>query len=468
MVRRILVMLSVVACGCLGLFAGGCTPAATPATKAGWGSARQISAISGRVAWSRSSLSCTSPANCTLVYSPKLKAMAVSEVHGDWGRPRVFPVQTPGSYACAAPGECVVAGNSRRTDQAVVVSQVRGVWGSPQQVPGLAGLHRGDYAGINALSCSRAGWCAAAGFYMTDQDSTSHGQYRPFVVSERDGAWLTAQPRPQLADLSIAWSAWISAICCDPEGACTAGGSYSTPSGHRQPFVVSSRDGVWGPGQAIAGVTAPYQDGGIAAISCTAPGNCNAAGTYANSPDRVFVVSEQDGTWGQARDLPGAAVVGKKLGELAMLGLSCAAPGQCAITGYYTSAGEYKYSIRPTMPFIASQVNGRWGKAHAVPGLARLHPGKAVMINSVSCGAPGNCVVGGSYTVPGSAHGFLVTETDGTWGQAAQVPGLADLTSGTSEVGIVHCWSATKCLALGDYNVGTGSTGAHLFVATRR
>jgi hypothetical protein len=435
--------LSAVAGACLGLVAGGCTQQPAPVTSAGWGSARQISAVAGlaNVALSGNSFACSSPANCTLVYtvSPKRKVFSVSEVHGDWGRPQVFPVQTPGSYACTGPGECVIAANSLRTSQAVVVSQLHGIGGSPQQVPGLATLNRGAYDGISALSCGTAGLCSAAGFYVTGQNSPSHGQFRPFVVSERGGKWLKAQPRPHLAGLSADWSAQITAVSCDPEGTCTAGGSYSLPSRQRQPFVVSERGGVWGPGQAITGVTAPYQDGAIAVISCSRPGNCTAAGSYSNSPEQMFVVSEQDGSWSQARNLSGAAVLGKKLGELAITGLSCAAPGQCALAGYYTSAGDYKYSVRPTVPFIASQVNGRWGAAQAVPGMARLNPGKAVVINSVSCGAPANCAAGGFYTVPGGGHGFLVTETDGHWGQAAQVPGLENLTSGSSAVGIVRC-----------------------------
>jgi hypothetical protein len=36
--------LSAVACACLGLLAGGCTPHTAPAAGAGWGTARQISA----------------------------------------------------------------------------------------------------------------------------------------------------------------------------------------------------------------------------------------------------------------------------------------------------------------------------------------------------------------------------------------------------------------------------------------
>ena len=176
------------------------------------------------------------------------------------------------------------------------------------------------------------------------------------------------------------------------------------------------------------------------------------------------MVSEQDGRWGQSRDLPGAVALGKKLGVLGITGLSCAAPGQCGLAGYYTAAGEDKYSVRPTVPFIASDQNGRWGAAHAVPGLARLHPGKAAVINSVPCGAPGNCAAGGYYTVPGGKRGILVTQTGGGWGQAAQVPGL---TGGNSEVGIVRCWSATSCIALADDYANIRAAKSRLFAVTR-
>ena len=47
-----------------------------------------------------------------------------------------------------------------------------------------------------------------------------------------------------------------------------------------------------------------------------------------------------------------------------------------------------------------------------VPGTARLNKGGDAQVNSVSCGAPGNCGAGGSYE-DGSAHdhAFVVGES---------------------------------------------------------
>jgi hypothetical protein len=45
-----------------------------------------------------------------------------------------------------------------------------------------------------------------------------------------------------------------------------------------------------------------------------------------------------------------------------------------------------------------TETNGTWGTALEVPGTAALNKGKAGRVNSVSCGAPGNCAAGGFYT----------------------------------------------------------------------
>ena len=61
---------------------------------------------------------------------------------------------------------------------------------------------------------------------------------------------------------------------------------------------------------------------------------------------------------------------------------------------------------------MVSQVNGTWGKAEQVPGTAALNKGNAAVINSVSCASAGSCGAGGSYT-DGSGHrqAFVVSRT---------------------------------------------------------
>ncbi len=59
-----------------------------------------------------------------------------------------------------------------------------------------------------------------------------------------------------------------------------------------------------------------------------------------------------------------------------------------------------------------------------MPGLAALNTGGYADVNSVSCASAGNCAAGGYYA-DSSGHGqaFVVSETNGTWGTAIEVPG---------------------------------------------
>jgi hypothetical protein len=63
-----------------------------------------------------------------------------------------------------------------------VAVERHGRWVKAIEVPGLAALNKGRFAGVNSVSCASAGNCAAGGDY-----SEPHGQ--GFVVSERNGVW---------------------------------------------------------------------------------------------------------------------------------------------------------------------------------------------------------------------------------------------------------------------------------------
>ena len=74
-----------------------------------------------------------------------------------------------------------------------------------------------------------------------------------------------------------------------------------------------------------------------------------------------------------------------------------------------------------------------WGVAIEVPGMAALNRGGYAAVNSVSCGSAGNCGAGGYYGFqPGSpsTNAFVVSEVNGTWHKAIEVPGTAILNRG--------------------------------------
>jgi len=81
---------------------------------------------------------------------------------------------------------------------------------------------------------------------------------------------------------------------------------------------------------------------------------------------------------------------------------------------------------------VVSQAHGVWGTAVQVPGLAALNVGGNDGVSSVSCGSAGNCAAGGFYTgayypptFNNALQAFVVSEENGVWGMAEEVPGTA-------------------------------------------
>jgi hypothetical protein len=88
-----------------------------------------------------------------------------------------------------------------------------------------------------------------------------------------------------------------------------------------------------------------------------------------------------------------------------------------------------------------------------VPGSGTLNKGGDANVSSVSCGSAGNCAAGGFYTGSSSRQAFLVSEQNGVWRKAVQVPGLASLNAGGfGGVTSVSCVSSGHCAAAGVYS----------------
>jgi hypothetical protein len=69
-------------------------------------------------------------------------------------------------------------------------------------------------------------------------------------------------------------------------------------------------------------------------------------------------------------------------------------------------------------PFVVSERNGVWGQAIQVPGLGTLTV-QLAYVWSVSCASPGNCAAGGAWEgidTP-QRQGFVTVERNGVWGQ---------------------------------------------------
>jgi len=78
-------------------------------------------------------------------------------------------------------------------------------------------------------------------------------------------------------------------------------------------------------------------------------------------------------------------------------------------------------------------------------------------IASVPCASPGNCAAGGNYTTSeynpdgtGPGQAFVVSQVNGTWHAARQVPAALNL-NGPARITAVACPAASRCSAGGCY-----------------
>jgi len=128
--------------------------------------------------------------------------------------------------------------------------------------------------------------------------------------------------------------------------------------------------------------------------------------------DLAFVVSEVKGTWGKAEVVPGTVAL-NTWGDAEVTEVSCASAGNCSAGGFYSRGAPS--SAQTELAFVVSEVDGKWGLAEEVPGTAALDTGGQTQVSSVSCASAGNCSAGGTL--------FVVSEVDGTWAKAEKLPG---------------------------------------------
>ncbi|MDR2985971.1 MAG: hypothetical protein LBV34_14135, partial [Nocardiopsaceae bacterium] len=252
-----------------------------------------------------------------------------------------------------------------------------GQWGRAIAVPGLAALDNGKHGRAMSVSCASAGNCAAGGFY------TSHGS-QGFVISERHGRWGRAIAVPGLAALNRGAGgvegAYVDSVSCGSVGNCSAGGFYFDQHRHPQGFVVSERNGRWGQAIEVPGLGALNQGGRafVNSVSCGSAGNCSAGGTYLDQRrhPQGYVVGEWHGRWSRAIEVPGLAALNRAAGEeygAEVESVSCSSAGNCAAGGYYST--QPAADRLRQQAFVVSEQNGHWQMAIEVPGTAALNAG---------------------------------------------------------------------------------------------
>lgn len=279
------------------------------------------------------------------------------------------------------------------------------------------------------------------------------------ATATASGTWSPAEPVPGLAALNTSNDSTIGGISCPSDGNCVAVGRYKAGT-TTTPFISVQTNGVWASPIAVVGLATlnTANDASLDAVSCPSVGNCVIGGMYkAGSAWNGFVAVQTNGTWGSAIAVPGLATI-RTSSYARVFSASCPAVGECTISGIYRSTAGWS-------GWAATQSGGTWGNAAQIPGLATLNTGNDGTAPSLSCPSVGNCTVGGYYKDGTGYHGYIATQSNGIWSNAAPVTGLATLdTSNGSGTMAMSCPSVANCTIGGYYRDGTGY---HAFLATQ-
>jgi len=275
-----------------------------------------------------------------------------------------------------------------------------------------------------------------------------------FVVSERNGRWGTALEIPGTARLD-AQQIGDTSVSCASAGNCAARGFYTDGQRHTHLFVLSKRNGRWSAATVVPGTVGKVR-AGVYSMWCDSAGNCVAGGVYNDQGrQQAFVANERNARWAAAVNV--LRTSGLNPAQAWVTSVSCASAGNCA------AGGSYQDGHGHSLMFVAGERNGQWGTAIEIPGTAQLNAGGYPQVSSVSCPSAGNCAAGGWYLDSShNRHAFIVTERNGRWGTATEIPG----TRARSWVNAVSCGSAGNCAADGGYIDNSGHIRP--FVASER
>jgi|HubBroStandDraft_6_1064221.scaffolds.fasta_scaffold62365_3 hypothetical protein len=291
---------------------------------------------------------------------------------------------------------------------------------------------------LSSVACPPSGACVAVGTYAYNGEA-SRGD--AMVVSESDGVWNRASEIVPPSSSALYVEAGLFSVACPAAGSCVAIGSYLDSADEEQAMAVSESDGVWGQAIEIPGVV-------LQSIACRAPGSCVAIGTVSGDTRKMVGVIESGGVWSQPQGISLPANDVSEYG-VQLAPLACQVSGPCVTVGSYTDSQQQR-------AMGVSESNGTWAPASEIKSAPDLEG--APYPYSVACPASGPCVADGLASVA-----FGVSETNGEWGEASPITPPPDPLAKLTTLDSVGCPRSGQCFAVGHDE--TGSSGSNAVVA---
>jgi hypothetical protein len=164
----------------------------------------------------------------------------------------------------------------------------------------------------------------------------------------------------------------------------------------------------------------------------------------------AFAITLTNGTWGPLTPIPGLAALppdGSTNTHIDML--TCPSANNCTAGGNYSNPAKFNRD----QPFVVTETNGVWGNAQALPGVLAVATGPAgADLTALVCRSVGNCSAAGHFFAKVGDGVFVSTETNGVWDDATALPGLSALNVGRdASFPVLDCGAPGNCSLGGFY-----------------
>jgi hypothetical protein len=422
-----------------------------------------------------SSVSCASAGNCTAVgdyidTSGNTQGVLSTETSGTWGpgveallpaNAGANPQVSVNSVSCVSAGNCSAAGEYLDDSgglQALLLTETSGTWvrGVEASLPSNAA--RFPAASLSQVSCISVGNCSAVGVYGT---TANPGVFAGLLLTETSGTWAKGVQAPVPAHAGT--GAIVQSVSCVSPGNCIAAGEYADNSGKEQGLVVQEISGAWSadgaaPLPANAGSNPEVNLNSVSCVSSNV--DCGAVGVYTDSTGftqgLLLTGSREVTSTGSSELWSGVEAIAPEHAsapDVMPAWVSCASPGDCSAVGQYVDSAGIIQGL------LLSEASGTWtaGVQATLPANPNADP--HVVLNAVSCASTGDCTAVGAYH-DGSGHlqGLLVTQNSGTWGQGVEAALPANAGSSPQvNLATVSCASAGNCVAVHGYIDSSGN-----------
>jgi len=375
------------------------------------------------------SVSCASPGNCTAVGSFQnsnngYEAFTMTSTNGAWAlaRPAVFPAGVQFTYpsarfssvSCTSPGNCTAVGNylnSGNSQEAFTMTSTNGAWDLARPAVFASGIQNDSpIAQFNSVSCASPRNCTAVGYFKTFD-----GSREAFTMTSTNGVWDLARPASFAEGVQpISRIADFNSVSCASPGNCTAVGRFNNMSDATEAFTMTMTNGVWAlarPAVFASGIQNEFPNAQFNSVSCASPGNCTTVGNFSsrNSNNVAFTMTSTNGVWELARPAVFASGIQNDSPSDTFTSVSCASPGNCTAVGNYFNRNIYSQSAAFTM----TSINGVWEIARPAVFASGVQSDSfsPSTFSSVSCASPGKCTAAGDFVMSPMAAGAMFTMT---------------------------------------------------------